>query len=88
MNEEVDFSGFDSARANSSPEEPTFCIIGNGILLEPHNYFIQWDRIDSYPKLAEWLRHLSEKKWVTKRHMHDLIMQTEHHFNWPHCYQC
>ena len=67
-------------------EPPTFDIIEGGIQLRPHNYFINWERLDSYPKLCEWIRHLCEKNWVTRQHISALVMQTEKHFGWEHRY--
>lgn len=47
------------------------------------DYFVRWDRLDTYPKLCEWLRHLSEKSWVTAEDLGNLVEATEEHFNWP-----
>lgn len=58
----------------------------HGVTLNPHSYFIMWDRLDSYPKLAEWICHLSEKNWVTTEHIRQLVAVTEQHFGWPHHY--
>lgn len=49
-------------------------------------YFIPWERLDSYPKLCEWLCHLAEKSWVSTDLLSDLITVTEAHFGWPHHY--
>jgi hypothetical protein len=57
----------------------------HGVYMRP-DYFIVWGRLDSYPKLCEWLRHLAEKNWVTTDHLSELIMATEAHFKWPHHY--
>ena len=68
--------------------EPVFDLVEGGIELLPCDYFIEWERLDSYPKLAEWLCHISDKTWITTRHMHALIVQTEKHFKWQHHYNC
>lgn len=39
----------------------------------PAEYEIAHDRIPTYETLLAWILHLSEKAWVTREHIKDLI---------------
>lgn len=69
--------------ASMQNEQDPVSVDATGITLHP-SYVITWDRLDSYPKLAAWIYHLSPKRWVTTRLIARLVRETERHFNWPH----
>lgn len=47
-------------------------------------YCIHWERIDSEHKLLAWINHLTEKNWVTRQHINELIEVVRYHFDWPY----
>lgn len=38
-----------------------------------HEYCVPLDRCDTPEKLLGWLRHLSEKNWITPKHLRELL---------------
>lgn len=53
-------------------------IEGGEILLRenPDSYYdypIEIERVDSYGSIVKWVRHLSEKNWVTTTHLRQFI---------------
>lgn len=59
------------------------CEWGVNITAGGYDYEIEWHRIDSYGKLAEWIAHLTEKVWWDKVHTPRLILVVQQHFKWP-----
>lgn len=67
------------------PADPYPTWDANGVYMRS-DYFIAWDRLNSYPKLCEWITHLSYKNWVTPAMLRELVFSVEKHFRWPHHY--
>lgn len=56
---------------------------GDGLTFYAAAYDIPWSRLDSYPKLLEWVKHLSEKSWVTADDLGAFVELVERRFGWP-----
>ena len=59
-------------------EEPPLVQIKRGhVVLDAESalpYEIELSRINTPAKLLEWVRHLSEKTWITAWHIHELVV--------------
>ncbi len=79
------FANLDSDLDDTYEENMKICRIdGDSILLADGDnwYPIEFSRCDSHEKIVGWIQHLTDKKWITPKHLSLFLAHVFSHF--PH----